>query len=95
MLACLHPVLHNFESDDILRRSTLVGIALGANLGGTSTPIGIGPNAIAIASISEISHISFLGWMSFALPLSVGMLLVGFALIWFRVGPGKAIGQPK
>lgn len=85
MLACLHPVLRNFEIDDMLRRAMLVGIALGANLGGISTPIGTGPNAIAIASISETSHISFLGWMSFALPLSVGMLLVGFTLIWFRV----------
>lgn len=85
MLACLHPVLRNFEIDDILRRAMLVGIALGANLGGISTPIGTGPNAIAIASISETSHISFLGWMSFALPLSAGMLLVGFLLIWLRV----------
>ena len=85
MLACLHPVLLNFEIDDALRRTLLVGIALGADLGGISTPIGTGPNAIAIASISETSHISFLGWMSFALPLSIGMLLVSFALIWFRV----------
>jgi len=85
MLACLHPVLRNFGIDDILRRSMLVGVALGANLGGISTPIGTGPNAIAIASIAETSHISFLGWMSFALPLSAGMLFVGFALIWFRV----------
>jgi len=85
MLACLHPVLLNFEIDNVLRRALLVGIALGANLGGISTPIGTGPNAIAIASISETSHISFLGWMSFALPLSIGMLFVSFALIWFRV----------
>lgn len=85
MLACLHPVLLNFEIDDALRRTLLVGIALGADLGGISTPIGTGPNAIAIASISETSHVSFLGWMSFALPLSIGMLLVSFALIWFRV----------
>ncbi len=85
MLACLHPVLLNFEIDNLLRRATLVGIALGANLGGIATPIGTGPNAIAIAAISETSHISFLGWMSFALPLSIGMLFASFALIWFRV----------
>jgi sodium-dependent dicarboxylate transporter 2/3/5 len=85
MLACLHPVLRNFEIDNILRRSILVGVAMGANIGGISTPIGTGPNAIAIASVSETSHISFLGWMSFAFPLSVGMLFIGFTLIWFRV----------
>ncbi len=95
MLACLHPVLLNFQFDDVLRRTTLVGIALGANLGGISTPIGTGPNAIAIASISETSHISFLGWMSFALPLSIGMLIVSFALIWFRVRRHKSEWSSK
>ena len=85
MLACLHPILLNFETDDGLRRALLVGIALGADLGGISTPIGTGPNAIAIASISETSRISFLGWMSFALPLALGMLILSFALIWFQV----------
>lgn len=85
MLAALHPVLLNFEVDDALRRALLVGIALGADLGGISTPIGTGPNAIAIASISETSHISFLAWMSFALPLSIGMLFLSFAFIRLRV----------
>ncbi|MBK8464763.1 MAG: DASS family sodium-coupled anion symporter [Chloracidobacterium sp.] len=85
MLACLHPVLLNFDIDNILRRCLLVGVALGANIGGISTPVGTGPNAIAIASISETTHISFLGWMGFALPLSLGMLAVGFALLWFRI----------
>jgi solute carrier family 13 (sodium-dependent dicarboxylate transporter), member 2/3/5 len=89
MLACLHPVLRSFEIDDILRRALLVGVALGANLGGISTPIGTGPNAIAIAWISESSHISFFSWMSFALPLSAGMLLAGFAFIWFRARRGQ------
>ncbi len=54
-------------------------------MGGISTPIGTGPNAIAIASISETSRISFLGWMSFALPLAIGMLILSFALIWLQV----------
>lgn len=85
VLAALHPVLLDFEIGSRLRRALLVGIALGADLGGISTPIGTGPNAIAIASISQTNDVSFLGWMSFALPLSIGMLFVSFALIWFRV----------
>lgn len=85
MLASLHPILLNFEADDRLRRAILVGIALGADLGGISTPIGTGPNAIAIASISDVSPVSFLGWMSFALPLSIGMIFASFGLIWLRV----------
>lgn len=85
MLTSLHPILLKLEVDDRMRRALLVGIALGADLGGISTPIGTGPNAIAIASISETSRISFLGWMSFALPLSIGMLILSFALICLRV----------
>jgi solute carrier family 13 (sodium-dependent dicarboxylate transporter), member 2/3/5 len=85
MLVCLQPILKNFDIDDALRRGLIVGIALGADLGGISTPIGTGPNAIALASLSGHEQISFLGWMSFALPLAIGMLLVSFALIWLRV----------
>lgn len=85
MLACLRPVLLNFETDNVLRRAVLIGIALGADLGGISTPIGTGPNAIAIASISETNRVSFLGWMSFALPLALGMLTLSYGLIWLRV----------
>ena len=85
MLAALHPILLNFEFESRLRRALLVGIALGADLGGISTPIGTGPNAIAIASVSSSNPISFLGWMSFALPLAIGMLLASFALILIRV----------
>ncbi len=85
MLASLHPILLNFEADDRLRRALLVGIAIGADLGGISTPIGTGSNAIAIASISAVKPVSFLGWMSFALPLAIGMLFAGFGLIWLRV----------
>ncbi len=89
MLACVSPVLHNFEIDNILRRSLLVGVALGANIGGISTPVGTGPNAIAIAAISETTHVSFMAWMSFAVPLSLGMLAVGITLLWFRVRSKK------
>jgi len=97
MLASLHPLLRSFDVDDVLRRAMLVGIALGANIGGISTPVGTGPNAIAIAAISETSPISFIGWMSFALPLSGGMLLLGFALIWFRTRVYQAswAGRPE
>ncbi|MEQ1763515.1 MAG: DASS family sodium-coupled anion symporter [Pyrinomonadaceae bacterium] len=82
VLACLHPILAKFESDSILRRVLLIGVALGADFGGISTPIGTGPNAIAIASISP-THVSFLSWMAFAFPLTIGMLALSYAfLVW-------------
>jgi len=54
-----------------------------------ATPIGTGPNAIAIASISNVRHVSFIDWMTFALPLTVGLLLVGFVFLNWRVGKEK------
>lgn len=84
MLACLRPVIANFETGDILRRTLLVGIALGANIGGISTPVGTGPNAIAIASISGAQRVSFLEWMFFAVPLAAGMMIIGYLILLFR-----------
>ncbi|MGB7208522.1 MAG: DASS family sodium-coupled anion symporter [Pyrinomonadaceae bacterium] len=85
VLACLHPILGKFENDHILRRSLLIGVALGADFGGIATPIGTGPNAIAIASISATQPVSFLSWMAFAFPLTVGMLLASFLFLSWRV----------
>lgn len=85
VLACLHPILGKFENDHILRRALLIGVALGADFGGIATPIGTGPNAIAIASISATQPVSFLSWMVFAFPLTIGMLLASFLFLTWRV----------
>jgi solute carrier family 13 (sodium-dependent dicarboxylate transporter), member 2/3/5 len=87
ILACLRPILREFQEDHMLRRTLLIGVALGADLGGIATPIGTGPNAIAIASIAPAFHISFLDWMIFAFPLTVGMLGIGYAMLLIRSRP--------
>lgn len=84
MIAALHPLWANVPKDDPFRRALLVGIALGANFGGIATPIGTGPNAIAIAAVSKHQTITFLHWMAFALPLTTGMLAAGLALTGWR-----------
>ena len=86
VFACLQPILTKLEHDDILRRTLLVAVALGADLGGITTPIGTGPNAIAIASLSSTHRITFLSWMLFALPLAVGMLAVGYGFLLWKLG---------
>ena len=85
MIACLRPLMTNFEPDHILRRILLVGIALGADLGGIATPIGTGPNAIAIASVAPFHRVSFLEWMVFAFPLAIGMLALGYFTLITRL----------
>jgi sodium-dependent dicarboxylate transporter 2/3/5 len=49
-----------------------------------ATPIGTGPNAIAIASIEASQRVTFLNWMLFAFPLTVGMMLFVFTILWLR-----------
>lgn len=84
MIAALHPLLSGVSKRDPFRRALLMGIALGANFGGIATPIGTGPNAIAIAAISSLHRITFTEWMVFALPLALGLLLTGVLLLVAR-----------
>jgi sodium-dependent dicarboxylate transporter 2/3/5 len=84
MFAALRPLLSELESGDLARRTLLVGIALGANLGGIATPIGTGPNGIAMSFISDRHHITFVDWMVFALPLTVLLIGLGYVLLLGR-----------
>ncbi len=83
MLAALRPLTAG-ERDDHFRRALLVAVALGANLGGIATPVGTGPNAIAIAALSHTAPITFVQWMAFATPLAALMLAAGFGLLIVR-----------
>lgn len=81
MFAALRPHLNRGEDAHPFRRALLLGVAMGANLGGIATPIGAGPNGIAIASLEPWMRITFLQWMSFAVPLTAGLIALAFALI--------------
>jgi sodium-dependent dicarboxylate transporter 2/3/5 len=81
MLAALSPHLDRTDRNEPYRRALLLGVAVGANLGGMATPVGTGPNGIAIAELAPWVHVTFLKWMALALPITLGMLLFGFLLI--------------
>ncbi len=84
MLTALRPAVSHLEIGHPFRRAVLLGVAAGANLGGIATPIGTGPNAIAISAAWEHHPITFLGWMVFALPLVLGMLLLAYGILRLR-----------
>jgi sodium-dependent dicarboxylate transporter 2/3/5 len=84
MIAALRPLFSARPQDDTFRRALLMAVAVGANFGGMATPIGTGPNAIAIAALSKHQPVTFLSWMAFALPLTVGMLIAGIILLVLR-----------
>lgn len=90
MLTALRPVFGAVGAGDEdvrdrgFRTALLLSIAMGGNLGGIGTPIGTGPNAIAIAAVAGRTPLTFVSWMGFALPLVVGMLLLAYAILVLR-----------
>lgn len=85
IFACLRSAFASVNEDSISRRTLLIGVALAADLGGMATPIGTGPNAVAIASLGVTHNVSFIKWMAFALPLTIGMLALGFVMLLWRL----------
>lgn len=56
-------------------------LAYAASLGGMTTPIGTGPNVIALGMLDEMAgvRIDFLTWMTFAIPVGVASTLLVLA----------------
>lgn len=94
MLSAVHPLLADMPEGDRFRRALLLSVAVGANFGGISTPVGTGPNAIAVAAVSRHHVITFLGWMTFALPLAVGLIVAGVLILALRYRVHGAIRLP-
>lgn len=94
MIAAVRPMFSTVDKRNRLRRAALVAIAFGANFGGIGTPIGSGPNAIAMSYASRVHHVSFTGWMVFAVPLMLGLLACAIILIAIRFGVKGRIEAP-
>lgn len=67
-----------------LRTALLLGVAFAADFGGIATPIGTGPNLVAIAAMPDAAKPSFLKWMAVGVPVAVAMVAAAFALIVWR-----------
>lgn len=85
LLAAMRPALAATK-EPVFRRSLLLALAVGANLGGVTTPIGSGPNAIAIAETRDAHPIGFVEWMGFGLPIALGMCVLAFVWLVLRYG---------
>jgi solute carrier family 13 (sodium-dependent dicarboxylate transporter), member 2/3/5 len=98
MLATLRPLFAADQEDHSFRAAMLLGLAMGANFGGIGTPIGTGPNLIAIGAIESHHHITFIDWMIFAVPLAILMVALSYVLLlWlYRVsGSMPAMSLPR
>ncbi len=61
----------------------LLAIAYGASIGGIATVIGTPPNLLAAGFLDELAgvQVTFTGWILFAAPISIAMLLVALLVI--------------
>lgn len=75
MMTILAPLLANMKRSNQFQRALLLGVVIGANIGGMGTIIGTPPNAIAIGALGDMAP-SFLGWMVHALPPAVLIVVV-------------------
>ncbi len=57
-------------------------LAYASSIGGIATPIGTGPNVLAIGMLEDHLHVhlDFFKWMSFAVPVSIAMMGVALLL---------------
>ena len=94
MLAALRPILQATPAGAPLRPALLLGVALGANFGGMATPVGSGPNALAVSAASAYAQVTFAKWMVLALPLTALMLVLGFGLVLLRFRMGGRLDLP-
>jgi sodium-dependent dicarboxylate transporter 2/3/5 len=94
VLGAVRPVLSAPGATDGFRRALLLAIALAADVGGVATPIGSGPNGIAIAAVKQTHEIQFIEWMAFGVPLALGLVaaVVAFVFVRFPLSGRVAIG---
>ena len=84
MIATLRPLFSDHRGDAPFRTALMLGVAFAADFGGIATPIGTGPNLIAIGAVSEFRRITFLDWMLFGVPTAVLMLALTYVLLTMR-----------
>ena len=86
VFGALRPILDADDTSEDFRRALLLAVALAADVGGVATPIGSGPNGIAMAAVEKTHRIGFIEWMTFGVPLALGLVaaVVTMALVRFR-----------
>jgi sodium-dependent dicarboxylate transporter 2/3/5 len=69
----------------------MLGTSFAASIGGMGTPVGTPPNLIGVAHLRETAGIdlSFAGWMSIGVPITIVMML--FVIAWLLLPRGREI----
>jgi len=87
MISVIAPIIASLGSKNPFQKALLLGVAIGANLGGMGTIIGTPPNAIAVG-ILRGSAPNFLEWMMLALPPAL-LLMVCAVFVLIKLYPSS------
>ena len=90
MMTVVLPIIAQLSPDDPFRKSIVLAIPFGANLGGIATPVGTPPNAVVLAALSKQGiSIPFGTWVILALPYVIMMVLFAWWLL-MKIYPAKS-----
>lgn len=83
MLALVTPMLATLPPQEPFRKALLLCVPFTANISGMGTPIASPPNAVAMGFLQTSGHsVAFLDWMLMAMPLTLGLTLFTWFLLW-------------
>lgn len=94
VFGAVRPVLDAATTTDSFRRALLLAVALAADVGGVATPIGSGPNGIAVAALEQTRRIEFIDWMAFGVPLAFGLVVAVVTMVIIRFRPTGRFDAP-
>lgn len=75
MMTMILPIVNNMKKDNPFSKGLVLGVVIAANIGGMGTIIGTPPNAIAVGILGDRAP-SFIGWMMYALPPAILIVLI-------------------
>jgi solute carrier family 13 (sodium-dependent dicarboxylate transporter), member 2/3/5 len=81
VIAAITPLITSLGKKSGVTKALLLGVPLAAIVGGMGTIIGTPANAVAVGELEQIGvTISFLGWMIFAFPIAL-LLMLGSCIL--------------
>lgn len=83
MLALIAPMLAALPPKEPFRKAMVLAVPFSANISGMGTPISSPPNAVAMGFLQQAGHsVAFLDWILMAAPLTLGLTLLAWLILW-------------
>ena len=91
MLALVMPMVVALPPQEPFLKALVLAVPFAANIGGMGTPIASPPNAVALGFLQDSGYtVSFIKWMLVAAPLTLGLTLFAWAVLWKYFAPVTA-----